>query len=144
MDTGLLDLCLYAPSSLLIQDKKTGETRLCIPVMANKTNFQNTDDFIGEKKRFFFDKIKEPFKRKSFCTDNSGFSGEVYSLSIDLFERNPASFFSYIYADDHKIVSTSPERFIKQIDRHVETRPIKATFPEGSITGCPKIRSMEV
>ncbi|MFH2092063.1 MAG: bifunctional anthranilate synthase component I family protein/aminotransferase class IV [Pseudomonadota bacterium] len=61
----------------------------------------------------------------------AGFSGDAYSLFLDLYERNPASFFSYIQACDHTIVSTSPERFIKQSGRHVETRPIKGTIVRG-------------
>ncbi|MDA3787730.1 MAG: aminodeoxychorismate synthase component I [Desulfobacula sp.] len=169
MDTGLPDLCLYAPSILVIQEKKTGETRLCIPVLTHKTILQKTDDIIGDIKGFFFDRIKSPIKRKPFSIDSSGFkssftkpeyilsvkkiidylragdiyqanlsqrfesgfSGDAYSLFLDLFERNPASFFSYIHANDHKIVSTSPERFIKQIGRQVETRPIKGTIARG-------------
>jgi len=173
MDIGLPDLCLYAPSLILIQAKKTGETRLCIPVLSHSTIFQSTDDIIGEIKEFFFDRIKNPFKRKSFSIDGSkkssgfkssftkseyilsvkkiidylragdiyqanlsqrfesGFWGDAYSLFLDLFERNPAPFFSYINANDHKIVSTSPERFIKQIGRHIETRPIKGTIARG-------------
>lgn len=61
----------------------------------------------------------------------AGFSGDTYSLFLDLYERNPASFFSYIHAKDHYIVSTSPERFVKQSGRHVETRPIKGTIARG-------------
>ena len=58
----------------------------------------------------------------------SGFSGDAYSLFLDLFERNSAPFFRYIHANDHKIVSTSLQRFIKQQGRQVETRPIKGTI----------------
>lgn len=58
----------------------------------------------------------------------AAFSGDSYALFLDLFERNPASFFSYINAGDHAIVSTSPERFVKQTGRKVETRPIKGTI----------------
>jgi len=169
MDTGLPDLCLYAPSILVIQNKKTGETRLCIPIFTHQTNLQKTDDIIRDIKQFFFDRIKTIVKRKPFSIDSSGFKssfskseyilsvekiidylragdiyqanlsqrfesrffGDTYSLFLDLYGRNPASFFSYIHADDHKIVSTSPERFIKQTGRHVETRPIKGTIARG-------------
>ncbi|HGY12292.1 MAG TPA: aminodeoxychorismate synthase component I, partial [Desulfobacterales bacterium] len=62
----------------------------------------------------------------------AGFSGDGYSLFLELFERNPASFFSYIQAHDHTIVSTSPERFIQQTGRMVETRPIKGTIARGA------------
>ncbi len=62
----------------------------------------------------------------------TGFSGDTYSLFKDLFRRNPASFFSYINAGDHTIVSTSPERFIRQKGRSVESRPIKGTIARGA------------
>jgi para-aminobenzoate synthetase component 1 len=169
METGLPDLCLYAPSIILIQDKKTEETRLCIPVLTSNKMLKKTDDIIGDIKEFFFDRIKNSIKAKPFSIKSigftssftkpeylvrvkkvidylragdiyqanlsqrfeAGFSGDTYSLFLDLFERNPASFFSYINAGDHKIVSTSPERFIKQVGQHVETRPIKGTIARG-------------
>jgi para-aminobenzoate synthetase component 1 len=61
----------------------------------------------------------------------TGFTGNAFALFLDLYKRNPAAFFSYINAGDHKIVSTSPERFIQQTGRHVETRPIKGTIARG-------------
>jgi para-aminobenzoate synthetase component 1 len=59
------------------------------------------------------------------------FSGSAFSLFKSLYKLNPAPFFSYIEAGDHQIVSTSPERFIRQTGHHVETRPIKGTRPRG-------------
>ena len=169
MDTRLPDLCLYAPSIILVQEKETDQARLCIPVLSHGANLKPADEIIQNNKQFFFDKIKKDVKRKSFSIDSSGFkssfskpdyitsvnkiidylragdiyqanlsqrfeagfSGDCYSLFLDLFERNPASFFSYIHANDHTIVSTSPERFIKQDGRTVETRPIKGTIARG-------------
>lgn len=168
-DTFLPDLCLYAPSIILIQDKETNQIRLCIPVWSGDTPLELTDESIQNNKQFFFDKIKNKVIRESFSIDSSGFkssfskpeyiasvnkiidylragdiyqanlsqrfeagfSGDCYSLFLELFERNPASFFSYIQAHDHTIVSTSPERFIKQMGRIVETRPIKGTIARG-------------
>ena len=60
-----------------------------------------------------------------------GFSGDPFTLFRSLWEANPAPFFAYINAGDHQIVSTSPERFILQEGRNVETRPIKGTRPRG-------------
>jgi len=60
-----------------------------------------------------------------------GFSGDGFSLFTSLYQANPAPFFSYIQAGDHQIVSTSPERFIRQNGTRVETRPIKGTRPRG-------------
>ena len=61
----------------------------------------------------------------------TGFSGDAYSLFCTLYRMNPAAFFAYVNAGDHQIVSTSPERFLMQRGRQVETRPIKGTRPRG-------------
>jgi len=169
MESYLPDLVLYAPSILLIQEKKTGNARLCIPVLSHQDDPEKTKGIVREIKDYFFNKIKTRAQKQSFSIDNSGFkssftkaeyissvqkiidylkagdiyqanlsqrfetgfSGDGYALFLDLFKRNPASFFAYIHAGDHLIVSTSPERFIKQTGRHVETRPIKGTIARG-------------
>lgn len=59
------------------------------------------------------------------------FSGSAYALFQRLFELNPAPFFAFVQGGDHQIVSTSPERFLLQNGRRVETRPIKGTRPRG-------------
>ena len=60
------------------------------------------------------------------------FKGDAYGLFLGLFKRNPAAFFSYINAGNHRVVSTSPERFITLSGNRVETRPIKGTLARGS------------
>ncbi|MEA1911913.1 MAG: aminodeoxychorismate synthase component I, partial [Spirochaetota bacterium] len=60
------------------------------------------------------------------------FSGDTYSLFVELFRENPAPFFAYINCGDHQIVSTSPERFILQEESRIEARPIKGTRPRGN------------
>ncbi|MBW2575720.1 MAG: aminodeoxychorismate synthase component I [Deltaproteobacteria bacterium] len=57
--------------------------------------------------------------------------GDTFSLFKSLYKNNPASFFAYIHAGNHQIVSTSPERFLLQTGQKVETRPIKGTRPRG-------------
>lgn len=177
MDTGLPDLCLYAPSIILFRDKRNNQMRLYFPKFdvssdidkiknTDKTKFSGFHEFV---RNFFYDKIRQPVKRTSFSLDykgfhssftkaeyidcvkkiieylkagdiyqanlsqrfEAGFSGDTYALFLDLFERNPAAFFSYIHAGDHKIVSTSPERFLKRVGNYVETRPIKGTIARG-------------
>jgi para-aminobenzoate synthetase component 1 len=59
------------------------------------------------------------------------FSGDPFNLFQMLFHNNPAPFFAYINAGNHHIVSTSPERFLKQVGNNIETRPIKGTRPRG-------------
>ncbi len=59
------------------------------------------------------------------------FNGAPFDLFSSLYKRNPAPFFAYINAENHYIVSTSPERFLLQTGHTVETRPIKGTRPRG-------------
>ncbi|MFW6169881.1 MAG: aminodeoxychorismate synthase component I [Planctomycetota bacterium] len=65
---------------------------------------------------------------QQFSTD---FCGDGFELFSRLFSANPAPFFAYVNAGDHEIISTSPERFLFQQGRYVETRPIKGTRPRG-------------
>lgn len=44
---------------------------------------------------------------------------------------NPAPFSCFLNLGDIKIISASPERFLKKKDRFIETRPIKGTRPRG-------------
>lgn len=60
------------------------------------------------------------------------FEGSGFELFSELFEQNPAPFFSFINAGSHQVISTSPERFLQRIGRMVETRPIKGTCPRGA------------
>ena len=59
------------------------------------------------------------------------FQGDGYSLFRTLYRLNPAPFFAYVHAGGHRIVSTSPERFLLRNGDRVETRPIKGTRPRG-------------
>ncbi len=50
---------------------------------------------------------------------------------VDLYcrlrERNPAPFAGYLDGGEWQVASASPERFIRVVNGHVETRPIKGT-----------------
>ena len=59
------------------------------------------------------------------------FSGSPFSMFKTLYETAPGPFYAFVNAGDHQIISTSPERFLKQSGNHVETRPIKGTRPRG-------------
>jgi para-aminobenzoate synthetase component I len=56
-----------------------------------------------------------------------------FELYTRLRGRNPAAFAAYLDFDDLKVLSASPERFLRldENGRHVETRPIKGTRPRG-------------
>ncbi|NIA22288.1 MAG: aminodeoxychorismate synthase, component I [Anaerolineaceae bacterium] len=54
---------------------------------------------------------------------------EPAELYMRLRRANPAPFAAYIAADNWAVLSSSPERFLRVVDRRVETRPIKGTRP---------------
>lgn len=178
LGTGLPDICLYAPSAILIHDKKKNNTNLLIPYLSlNSDSAKNKipkAQYINDIKDYFFKKFHgKTFKTKpedSISTQTSSklastfskeeyiekvnqvinhlkagdiyqanlsqrfeteFSGAPFALFKKFYKKNPASFFSFINAKTHQILSTSPERFIKQTNREIETRPIKGTIARG-------------
>lgn len=165
-DLKLPQLCLFAPAIILIQDRQTDQTFLCVP----RRKEGNTETWEADL-LFFEETIQKPaaashgyhIGRKAFTANfsqnnymqaicdireyiaaghvyqvnmsqrfESEFSGNAFDLFMSLYDSNPAPFFAYIEAGDHRIVSTSPERFIRQTGDRIETRPIKGTRPRGT------------
>lgn len=56
---------------------------------------------------------------------------DAYALYLKLREKNAAPFSSFMNFGDFQIASSSPERFLKISDGHVQTRPIKGTRRRG-------------
>lgn len=161
----LPDICLYAPSVILIQDRKTRENWLCLPVF----DHDNGEKDVLARKDCFVRQLEQSWQLDTFCAGSTGivssfekpeylsavsriiehlgqgdiyqanlsqrfesdFTGDAYALFLTLFEQNPAPFFTFVQAGEHQVVSTSPERFLKVGDGHVETRPIKGTIARG-------------
>ena len=61
-----------------------------------------------------------------------GFDGDPFQLYLRLREINPAPFAAYLNFERFKIVSASPERFVRINKRYIETRPIKGTRPRSA------------
>ncbi|MBD3426651.1 MAG: aminodeoxychorismate synthase component I [Candidatus Omnitrophica bacterium] len=55
-----------------------------------------------------------------------------YSLYQRLNRKNPAPFSAYLNLPEAKVLSSSPERFLRVADGQVETRPMKGTRSRGS------------
>jgi para-aminobenzoate synthetase component 1 len=60
-----------------------------------------------------------------------GFEGSAWSLYKKLRRINPAPFAAFLNFPEVKVLSDSPERFLKITGRNVETRPMKGTRPRG-------------
>jgi para-aminobenzoate synthetase component 1 len=63
---------------------------------------------------------------------STSFSGNPVELFTDLLQANPASYFAYVNAGDHQVISTSPERFLMRRGQEIESRPIKGTRKRGT------------
>jgi len=59
------------------------------------------------------------------------FEGDPIQLYKNLKSINPAPFAAYLDFGGGKIISSSPERFIRLTDGIIETRPMKGTRPRG-------------
>ncbi|MCC0651940.1 MULTISPECIES: aminodeoxychorismate synthase component I [unclassified Clostridioides] len=63
------------------------------------------------------------------------FSGETELTSFELYRDlrrfSPAPFGAFLNFEEAHILSNSPERFIRCIDKKIEARPIKGTRPRG-------------
>ncbi|MDP3286348.1 MAG: aminodeoxychorismate synthase component I, partial [Desulfobacterales bacterium] len=159
-DMCLPEILFYAPSIIVVHDKIIGETNLFIPagncdarkaldsfgeIVKKNPGKTGNDIYAGELKSGFskeafieaVNKIREYIRAGDVYQVNisqrfmADFSGDAYDLFKTLYEKNPAPFFSFINAGNHQIISTSPERFILQKERRIETRPIKGTRPRG-------------
>jgi len=99
------------------------------------------------------EKVKEYIKAGDIYQVNmsqrfeTDFKGSAFSFFQALYKQNPAPFFSSqhkrieAYTNVYHLVSVVEGKLEKNRD---SIDILKATFPGGSITGCPKIRSMEI
>ena len=165
-DLALPDLCLYAPSVIVVHDRQTQSTWRCLPRWEKSgAEFEKSRDQVldmllnppstGPETGFQGSGVLRPKMEKSYYMEavqhikayiragdiyqanfaqrfETDFYGRPFALFKHLLDRAPAPFYAYIQAGDHHIVSTSPERFLKQSGRAVETRPIKGTRPRGN------------
>ena len=157
-DLSLPHLCLYAPSVIVIYDRQADTFWQCVPEIdgrpaasgkeiSNNSN-RTTDSLFASsggfrpgmakptylsavaaiKEYIVSGHIYQANLAQRFDTD---FQGSPFSLFRTLYAAAPAPFYAYIHAGDHHIVSTSPEGFVRQAGKQVETRPIKGTRPRG-------------
>ncbi|MEF9991394.1 MAG: aminodeoxychorismate synthase component I [Romboutsia sp.] len=94
-------------------------------------------NFTKEEFKNSVEKVREYIKQGDIYQANltQRFTGKTslssYELYRDLRRISPAPFGAFLNFDEAHILSNSPERFIKCIDKKVEARPIKGTRPRG-------------
>lgn len=60
------------------------------------------------------------------------YSGDEYNAYQALLVENKAPFAAFIRLPEQVIISLSPERFLRSINNHIQTKPIKGTMPRHS------------
>ena len=178
-DLLLPDLLLYAPSIVVVKDRQSGrvtryhhgghpsavrdleEFDRCAQGPPPQPGLFSGDTY-GLKANFArpayqraVDHIKNYIRAGDVYQVNMSqrfdtrFSGDPFALFSHLYHQNPAPFFAFINGENHQIISTSPERYLKLEDSIVETRPIKGTHPrfddpekdresKAALEACPK------
>ena len=115
---------LNGVDSICYEEKEISKTKL-------KSNFTKNEFEDAIKK--IQDYIRQGDIYQANLTQR--FSGKTtlssYELYRDLRRFSPAPFGAFLNFKDVDILSNSPERFIKCIDKKIETRPIKGTRPRG-------------
>ena len=107
----------------------------------NKSESRLKSDFTKEEYQETVEKVRDYIRNGDVYQVNfsqrfsAEYNGNPVKLFFDLLNANPASFFAYINARDHQIISTSPERFLKRSGLEIESRPIKGTRKRGDSPG---------
>ena len=91
-----------------------------------------------EKYSFHIDKIRWHIQKGdvyqiTYCIKfHFDFYGDPLSLYDELFKIQPVPYPAYIQTEAFKILSLSPERFIKKNSTNLLTEPMKGTWPRGA------------
>lgn len=68
---------------------------------------------------------------------------DAYGLFLDLARRHPAAYYGYLESGPFRIVSTSPERFMRVRDGQVLSQPIKGTRHLDARSGSRELAAAE-
>lgn len=60
------------------------------------------------------------------------YSGRAVDFFQALRKGNPAPYAAFVDTGELQLISTSPEQFLRKVDRRLETRPIKGTRPRSA------------
>ena len=103
----------------------------------NAAKFRTTSDVVSNMSKAdyanAFDRVKDYILEGDCYQVNLaqrfsvGFEGNTWDAYIRLRKLNAAPFAAYINLPKGVVLSSSPERFLRLIDRQVETKPIKGT-----------------
>ncbi len=102
-----------------------------LPPMELRSNFERENYLRAVERALEYIRAGDIYQvnlSQRFCAERREDPAQTY---IRLRRNNSAPFCAYLGFGDTKVMSTSPERFLRVTGRNVETRPIKGTRPRG-------------
>jgi len=158
-DIGIPDCYLgFYDSIVAIDHTENKKYEIHIGNTNSKLDFNSETKISGSYPRGADNSIKSNFRKEDYITAINRAKeyirvGDIYQVNLsqrfqtdllvppfELYRRlrqiNPAPFAAYLDFGEAKIISASPERFLRcdAKRRHIETRPIKGTRPRGQTT----------
>ena len=116
---------LYAPPSLSSYAPSPEAPRL-------RSNFRRADYLRAVERAREYIAAGDIFQVNLSHRLGGEWDGAAWPLYERLRAASPISYGAYLDLGDFKVLSASPERFLKLDGRQVETRPIKGTRPRGA------------
>jgi para-aminobenzoate synthetase component 1 len=140
-DLMLPDCCLMAYDNLLVFDHQTGRWNGAVPYRGTKEfgchigmgtpNMAKDDYTSGVAKALEYIAAGDIYQVNLSQRFSHAFEGSPFALFSALRTVNPSFYGAYLNCGDHTVISSSPEMFLRQQGRQIETRPIKGTRPRG-------------
>lgn len=120
----------------ILREEKKGIDNICYQEKDIKP-IQLKSNFTKEEFKNAVQNVREYIRQGDIYQANltQRFSGETELTSFELYRDlrrfSPAPFGAFLNFEEAHILSNSPERFIRCIDKRIEARPIKGTRPRG-------------
>jgi para-aminobenzoate synthetase component 1 len=141
-DLGLPDCCLMAYDRVLMFDHQTQswtgnvEPRAAKPAacqIGEATNGMTREQYIaGVESALEYIAAGDIYQVNLAQRFSHPFEGSPFALFSALRKLSPSFYGAYLNCGDHVVISSSPELFLRQQGRMIETRPIKGTRPRGT------------
>jgi para-aminobenzoate synthetase component 1 len=141
-DLGLPDCCLMAYDRVLMFDHQTQrwtgnvEPRVAKAAacrIGEATNGMTREQYIaGVEKALEYISAGDIYQVNLAQRFSHPFEGSPFALFSALRKLSPSFYGAYLNCGDHVVISSSPELFLRQQGRMIETRPIKGTRPRGA------------
>src|SRR5262249_22806902 len=140
-DLQLPDCCLMAYDNVLIFDHQTQTWNREVDSprtlrrgckVGEPVSTMTRGNYVeGVKKAFGYIAAGDIYQVNLSQRFSHAFEGSPFALFSALRAASPSFYGAYLNCGDHVVISSSPELFLRQQGRSVETRPIKGTRPRG-------------